>query len=231
MCAMSAFVPVDRDRVRPSDRQCSRPSGVRGRSTGVSRHECCFCLSDGTPEGHADRRRPSVKNMAVRGYEEASGLQRVLRRFGTTAPGSWVLARTLHHLDGAMYRISGGRTTAAGSVVGIPTAMLTTRGARTGRRRTVPVLAVPIPGGWGLVGSSFGRQHHPGWYHNLRANPDAVLDVEGQRVEVLARQVHGPERDAVREAALRIYPGYVVYEHRASSRDLGYFVLRPKPPG
>lgn len=172
-----------------------------------------------------------MRDVAVRSYDEASALQRVLRRFSASAPGSWVLRRTLHHLDGAVHRISGHRITVAGSVVGIPTAMLTTTGARTGRRRTVPVLAVAVPGGWGLVGSSFGQEHHPGWYHNLRANPNAVLEVDGQRIEVVARQVQGSERDAVREAALRIYPGYVVYEQRASHRDLGYFVLRPGPTG
>jgi deazaflavin-dependent oxidoreductase (nitroreductase family) len=171
-----------------------------------------------------------VRDVAVRSYDEASALQRVLRRIGASAQGSWVLRRTFHHLDDAVHRISGHRITLAGSVVGIPTAMLTTTGARTGRRRTVPVLAVAVPGGWGLVASSFGQEHHPGWYHNLRANPNAVLEVDGQRVEVVARQVHGPERNAVREAALRIYPGYVMYEQRARHRDLGYFVLRRKSP-
>ena len=79
--------------------------------------------------------------------------------------------------------------------------------AITGRPRTVPVLAVDVPGGWGLVASSFGQERHPGWYHNLRANPKAVLEVQGKRIDVVARQVHGTERDDVREAALRIYPG------------------------
>lgn len=167
----------------------------------------------------------------MRGYDEACALQRLLRRFGASAAGSWVMRRTLHHLDGAVHRISGHRVTVAGSVVGIPTAMLTTTGARTGRRRTVPVLAVAVPGGWGLVASSFGQEHHPGWYHNLRANPKAVLEVQGKRIDVVARQVHGTERDDVREAALRIYPGYTVYEDRARHRDLGYFVLSPKPTG
>ena len=170
-----------------------------------------------------------MRDVAVRSYDEARALQRVLRRIGASAPGSWVLRRTFHHLDGAVHRISGHRITLAGSVVGIPTAMLTTTGARTaaaGPSRS----AVAVPGGWGLVASSLGQEHHPGWYHNLRANPNAVLEVDGQRVEVVARQVHGPERNAVREAALRIYPGYVVYEQRARHRDLGYFVLRRKPP-
>ena len=165
--------------------------------------------------------------MAVRAYDQATGLQRLLRRVGTSAPGSWALRRTLHHVDGFVHRISGHRVTVAQSVVGIPAAMLTTTGARTGRSRTVPVLAFDVPDGWGLVASAFGQERHPGWYHNLRAHPEAVLEVDGVAVGVIARQVSGAEREAVRTAALRIHPGYVVYEQRASHRDLGYFVLRP----
>ena len=163
--------------------------------------------------------------MAVRAYEEATRLQRGLRRFGASTPGSRLLRPTLHHVDAFVHRLSGGRITFAAAVVGIPTAMLTATGARTGRPRTVPVLAVDIPGGWGLVASSFGQEHHPGWYYNLLAHPDAVLEVGGQRMDVVARLVHGAERDAVRAAALRIYPGYSAYEKRASHRALGYFVL------
>jgi deazaflavin-dependent oxidoreductase (nitroreductase family) len=173
----------------------------------------------------------SLGRVAVRAYEDATGLQRALRRVGASAPGSWVLRRTLHHLDGLVNRISGHRATFAQSVVGIPTAMLTTTGARTGRRRTVPVLAFDVVEGWGLVASSFGQEHHPGWYYNLLAHSDAVLEVDGVAIDVVARRVHGLEREAVRAAALRIYPGYVVYEQRASHRELGYFVLRPKVAG
>ncbi|HEU4329496.1 MAG TPA: nitroreductase/quinone reductase family protein [Lapillicoccus sp.] len=169
--------------------------------------------------------------MAVRAYDEATGLQRLLRRIGASAPGSWVLRRTLHHVDGFVHRVSGHRVTAAQSLVGIPTAMLTTTGARTGRKRTVPVLAFEVTGGWGLVASSFGQERHPGWYYNLLAHPNAVLEVDGIATQVVARRVHGAEREAVRAAALRIYPGYVVYERRASHRELGYFVLTPTPPG
>lgn len=169
--------------------------------------------------------------MAVRAYDDATGLQRVLRRVGASAPGSWVLRRTLHHVDGFVYRVSGHRATFAQSVVGIPTAMLTTTGARTGLARTVPVLAFDVADGWGLVASSFGQEHHPGWYYNLLAHPGAVLEVEGVATDVVARRVHGAERDLVRTAALRIYPGYVVYERRANHRELGYFVLRPRVGG
>jgi deazaflavin-dependent oxidoreductase (nitroreductase family) len=163
--------------------------------------------------------------VAVRAYEEATRLQRALRRFGASAAGSRLLRPTLHHVDAFVHRLSGGRITLATAVGGIPTAMLTTTGARTGKPRTVPVLAVDLAGGWGLIASSFGQEQHPGWYYNLLAHPDAVLEVGGERMNVVARLVHGAERDTVRAAALSIYPGYSVYEKRASHRTLGYFVL------
>lgn len=167
--------------------------------------------------------------MAVRAYEDATGLQRALRRVGASPAGSWVLRRTLHHADRVVHRLTGHRATLAERLVGLPTAMLTTTGARSGEPRTVPVLAVEVPDGWGVVASSFGQARHPGWYHNLRADPRAVIEIAGRRHDVVATQVHGGEREEVRAAALLIYPGYTVYEGRAAPRDLGYFVLWEAP--
>jgi deazaflavin-dependent oxidoreductase (nitroreductase family) len=59
-------------------------------------------------------------------------------------------------------------------VSGLPVVMLTTTGAKTGRQRTRPVLGIPDGERLILVGSNFGRPHHPAWYHNLRAGPRAI---------------------------------------------------------
>ena len=44
---------------------------------------------------------------------------------------------------------------------------------------------------------------------------------------VRAEQVHGPDRERVRQAALAFHSGYAAYEERAGGRDLGFFILRP----
>src|SRR5438270_12772506 len=103
-------------------------------------------------------------------YDQAKAVQRVMRRFAASGPGSWLFARVLHHIDRPVHRLTRSRHTFASLVSGIPVVMLTTTGAKTGRPRTVPVLGIPADGAVAIVASNFGQHRHPGWYHNLRAH-------------------------------------------------------------
>ena len=160
-------------------------------------------------------------------FAEANALQRALRRFGGTAPGAWLYARLLPTLDWAVVRATRGRYTATGLAAGLPVVLLTTTGARSGLPRTVPVLGFPVTDGLAVAGGNFGRTHHPAWYHNVRAHPDALVTVAGQTRPVRAEPVEGELRQRVWQEALRWYPGGAAYE-RASGRQLGVFLLRPR---
>jgi deazaflavin-dependent oxidoreductase (nitroreductase family) len=70
-----------------------------------------------------------------------------------------------------VYGLTRGRHTLANLISGLPVVMLTTTGARTGRRHSVPVLGLPAAGGVAVVAANFGRETHPGWCFNLRAHP------------------------------------------------------------
>lgn len=165
--------------------------------------------------------------MAVRVFDEATATQRAVRWFGATAPGSWVLKRTLHHVDRIGHRIAPHRQTFSGWIAGAPVGMLTTTGARTGRPHTVPLLALPFEEGWGVIASCFGQERPPAWYFNLLAIPEATLELDDVIHEVVAQLITGEERARLRTLAVSIYPGYAVYERRAGGRDLGFFLLRP----
>jgi hypothetical protein len=56
--------------------------------------------------------------------------------------GAWLFSGTLHHIDRMPHRLSGGRLSVPGVVTGLPVVMLTTRGARSGEARTVPVVGM-----------------------------------------------------------------------------------------
>lgn len=99
----------------------------------------------------------------------AGVLRRFLRTTATTAPMSWLCARTLHRLDNIVHRITAGRTTFTGLVTGLPMIMLTTTGAKSGRPRTLPLVGLRDEGRVIVIASSYGRSRHPAWYHNLRA--------------------------------------------------------------
>jgi deazaflavin-dependent oxidoreductase (nitroreductase family) len=154
-------------------------------------------------------------------YDDATPVRRLVRRLAATRPGSWVFARVAHRLDRIVFRATGGRSTAASWVAGLPVVMVTTTGARTGRRVTTPVLGVPEDGAIVVVGSNFGRPHHPAWVHNLRADPGAhVRVVGGAEHDAVAEEIAGEERERLLALAAEIYPGFRQYVKRAAPRQI-----------
>lgn len=160
-------------------------------------------------------------------YDQANAFQRTLRRFAASGPGSWLFARILHHIDRPVHRLTRRRHTFASLLSGIPVVMLTTTGAKSGQPRSVPVLGIPTDGTVAIIASNFGQHRHPAWYHNLRAQPDAEIVVDGTRQRVRAVEAEGERRAAIWQAGLRVYPGFMQYERRALHRRIPVFVLEP----
>lgn len=160
-------------------------------------------------------------------FERANAVQKALRRLAASGPGAWLFARVLHRIDRPVYRLTRGRHTFANLLSGIPVVLLTTTGARTGRPRTVPVLGLPTADGLAVIASNFGQQHQPGWYYNLRANPEGSVTGDGQSRQVRAVEAEGDVRRRIWEEGLRVYPGWAQYERRASHRRIAVFVLEP----
>jgi len=160
-------------------------------------------------------------------YDQANVVQKFLRRFGASGPGSWLFARILHRIDGPVHRLTRGRYTLASLLSGIPVVMLTTTGAKSGQPRTVPVLGIPSQDAVAIIASNFGQYRHPAWYHNLRAHPDAEIVVDGVHRRVRAVEADGERRAEIWKAGVRVYPGFEQYERRASHRRISVFVLEP----
>ena len=160
-------------------------------------------------------------------YAEANVLQRGLRRFAASGPGSWLFARVLHHLDRPVYRATRGRHTLTSLLAGLPVVVLTTTGARSGRSSSVPLLGLPTAGGIAVIASNYGQHHHPAWYFNLRADPAAEIAVGEARSRVRAVEAEGEQRARIWEQGLAIYPGWSTYERRARNRRIAVFVLEP----
>ena len=132
----------------------------------------------------ADRRHevhPQAPALTGRTYAEARGFERAVRRFASSGPGSWLFTRVAHHLDRVVYRATKGKHLASESGRGLPVAFVTTTGARSGVRRTVPLVALPTEDGLAIFGSWYGNRRHPAWRHNLRANPEGEVEVRGER--------------------------------------------------
>ena len=146
---------------------------------------------------------------------------------GTLPPLSWLYSRTLHHIDQAVYRASRGRATFTSWTTGLPIVMLTTTGAKSGRTRTLPVLGVPNDGNLVVIASNYGQDRNPAWYHNLRAQPRASIIFEGERREVVARELTGERARALVRAGRRDLPGLDSLQQAGPQRPDPGAELRP----
>ncbi|RVW11000.1 nitroreductase family deazaflavin-dependent oxidoreductase [Prescottella agglutinans] len=164
----------------------------------------------------------------MRTYRQTNPIQRGFRSIGGLAPVSWVFARTLHHVDRPVFRITRGRRTLTSMLTDLPVVMLTTTGARTGVRRTSPLLGLPDGDRIVVIASNYGQADNPSWYHNLRAHPRAEISVAGGAVQqVRAHEVTGAERERLWRLGLSIYPAWAEYQKRAAGRRIPVMVLEP----
>lgn len=139
-----------------------------------------------------------------------------------TRPVTWLLARTIHRIDAAVFRATGGRTTAGALLTGLPLITLTTTGAKSGRPRTVTLVGIPDGARLIVVASNWGQAGHPAWYYNVKANPRVMIvgrDGPPGRLYV-ARELEGDERAAAWARAVALYPGYQGYAARAGREIL-----------
>ena len=96
-----------------------------------------------------------------------------------------------------LFRLSGGRL--LGRLEGVGVLILTTRGRRSGKRRSSPLLYFRFDGSDELivVASNYGQDHHPGWYLNLAAESKVAVQTKGERFSAEARTTRGEERLAL----------------------------------
>ncbi len=125
-----------------------------------------------------------------------------------------------------LYRVSGGRL--LGRMVGLDVLLLTTTGARSGQLRTTALTFVEHADARIVVGSFLGEPRHPGWVHNLRANPRAEIEVGSERIAVVAREAEGEERKRLWNVVIAAQPDYSEYEHR-TGRVIPLVVLEAAP--
>ena len=106
--------------------------------------------------------------------------------------------------------------------------LLTTVGARSGEERITPVMYHRDGERYVVVASKGGAPDHPAWYHNLKANPVARVEVGTangtQTFEVRAREVEGEERERLYAERVAIAPGFGEYT-RMTSRRIPVMIL------
>jgi deazaflavin-dependent oxidoreductase (nitroreductase family) len=130
-------------------------------------------------------------------------------------------------LNVPIYRLSGGRL--MGKIGRAPVLLLTTTGRKSGQPRTAPVVYLADGERLSVIGSNAGNTRTPAWSLNLKANPDAEVEVGRERRRVRARIAEGEERAELWRRHNEQYAGFDDYEAR-TDREIAVFVLEPRRP-
>jgi deazaflavin-dependent oxidoreductase (nitroreductase family) len=128
----------------------------------------------------------------------------------------------------AVYERSGGRV--GHWFFGTHNLLLRTVGARTGQQRTSALVYVRDGRDYVVVASMGGAPRSPGWYHNLRADPEVEIQVGTKRLPVTARAVlpGDPDRERLWALADKNNAGRYAAYQRATSRPIPVVVLTPR---
>jgi deazaflavin-dependent oxidoreductase (nitroreductase family) len=140
------------------------------------------------------------------------------------------LGRRATKVHVALYRRSGGRL--GGHLPGMPAArilLLDHVGAKSGRRRTSPLIFHEEDGALAVVASKGGQPTDPAWYHNLKANPETTIQVGAEVRRVRAREATAAEREELWPQLTAVYPDYDFLASLAAPRRVPVVILAPAP--
>jgi deazaflavin-dependent oxidoreductase (nitroreductase family) len=122
----------------------------------------------------------------------------------------------------AEFRANGGRV--GGRHAGRPILLLHSVGARSGQTRVHPVTYQQVGDRFAIFASKNGAPTNPDWYHNLRANPRATVEVGTNTFAVNARVAQGQEREEIWARQKQQYPNFADYE-KQTARQIPVIIL------
>ena len=138
----------------------------------------------------------------------------------------WPVLAPLMRGHAAIYKATGGWI--GGRIPGVPSMLLLDHvGARSGRRRTTPLVYMPDGDNLLIVASKGGYPRDPGWMHNLRAHPDTQVQIGRRRLNVRAREATATERKQLWPQAAKFNPQWARYRRR-TTREIPLVLLEPR---
>lgn len=133
------------------------------------------------------------------------------------SPTDWVREQTQRILEQG--------TTDGVQVLDRPIVLFTTTGAKSGKKRYVPLMRVEENGKYAMIASKGGDPKHPSWFFNVKSNPTvSVQDGDKVLADRTAREVEGEEREHWWKLAVEAYPPYAEYQTK-TDRLIPVFVV------
>ena len=114
----------------------------------------------------------------------------------------------------AEFRANEGKV--GGQMENMPVILLTMTGAKSGRTITKPLVYTTDGERIVVIASFAGAPHHPGWYHNLVANPEVTLEIGAERFQARAEVTSGEERQRLFDAQAAQMPIFHDYQKKTS---------------
>ncbi len=124
------------------------------------------------------------------------------------------------------FRANGGK--AGGMFEGMPLLLLHNVGARSGNEYVTPLVYLPEDGRNFIFASKGGHHQHPGWFHNLKAEPNVSIEIGSDTVDVVAVELSGEERDRIYAIQEAQQPQFAEYAKK-TDRKIPVIELVPKP--
>ncbi len=125
-------------------------------------------------------------------------------------------------LHASLFRASNGRV--GGRMFASPVLLLVATGRKTGRGRTTPLLYLEDGDRYVIVASNGGAPKHPVWWLNLRANPEATVELGARKPRVRATEARGEEKRRLWKRLVQMYGPYESYQ-RKTDREIPVVVL------
>lgn len=132
------------------------------------------------------------------------------------SPTDWVRKQTEQILEQG--------TTDGVEILDRPVVLFTTTGAKSGKKRYVPLMRVEENGKYAMVASKGGAPEHPSWYFNVKANPAVTVQDGDKILQLTARELAGDEREHWWKLAVEAYPPYAEYQTK-TARQIPVFVV------
>jgi deazaflavin-dependent oxidoreductase (nitroreductase family) len=152
-------------------------------------------------------------------------MARSLSRTSIRRLGRRAVMKTITELHNGFYRASGGRL--GGQIKGMPVLLLITKGRKSGKRRTTPLLYLRDGERIVVVGSNGGSTYVPGWWLNLRGDPEAEIELGSAHIRVSARKASPAERARLWPEFTSRFQGYATYASR-TTREIPVVILEPR---
>jgi F420H(2)-dependent quinone reductase len=130
---------------------------------------------------------------------------------------NWVLSVIVF-----LYRATGGHI--GGSMNGVPVLLLTATGRRSGKERTIPLIYIMDGSAYVITASAGGADRHPGWFFNVRSNPNVTIQVKDRQIRAMAEVASPEKKSELWLQLLKVAPNFASYQRR-TSRNIPMVIL------